>query len=130
MKDYLTKIKAPQKVFLSEDGSGIIQKVVYDVKTNQLIGLVLPIDDNSGFPKPFTFMATSEETIKNLMTMPTSSLIYIIVAQPLIENSTPFIVQMFGTNSKFNKYDVLNRWTSTISELKRYIIYLPFNSFN
>lgn len=42
LKDYLTKINAPLTVYISEDASGIIKKVVYDARSNQLIGLVLP----------------------------------------------------------------------------------------
>lgn len=44
LKDYLTRINAPSTVFICEDASGVIKKVVYDPRSNQLIGLVLPIN--------------------------------------------------------------------------------------
>lgn len=96
MKEHLEKIKSPDTVFLSEDGSGVVRKVVYDVKTNQLIGLVLPLNAENGIPKAFSYIATTHDTINQLMELPKSSLVYLVVAQPLKKNAPLFILQIFG----------------------------------
>lgn len=117
--DYLEQSNYPKSVFLSEDASGVVKKVVYDSRTNQLVGLVLPFDSMNGMPQLFAFSVESAEEIKKFMELPTSHLIYIIVAEPLHKKARPFILQLFGTNNKFTAYDVLKRWQYTESELKK-----------
>lgn len=103
---HLELTKSPKAIFLSEDGSEVVQKVAYDSHTNQMIGLVLPFDDTSGMPRKFSFEAKSEEVMRNYMELPQSNLVYIIVAQSLQKNSPPFILQMFETNNKFETREV------------------------
>lgn len=54
---YLKSIDSPNSVFLSEDGSGVVRKIVYDAHLNQLVGLVHPFNDETGMPKLFAFQA-------------------------------------------------------------------------
>lgn len=117
LRDYLERSNSPLSVFLSEDGSGIVKKIVYDTKTNQLVGLVLPFNETNGMPKLFSFEAKSAEDIQKYVQLPQSHLVYIICAQPLKENVPPFILQIFGTDNKFKSEDVLKRWSYTVSEL-------------
>lgn len=118
LNNHLHKIGAPRKIFISEDASGIVQNVTFDVKTNQLIGLVAPIKPENGCPKMFSYLATSEQEIKRCMELPKSSLVYMIVAQPLRKHAPPFILQLFGTDNKFNSSNVTARWLYLGSELK------------
>lgn len=112
-------IGAPRKIFVCEDASGIISKVTYDSVSNQLIGVLLPLNTDNGMPKILSFNAESAEQISEIMKLPRSTLVYIIVAQPLVENATPYILHAFGTNNKFKTQDVLNRWKYTIAELQK-----------
>lgn len=105
-------------VFFSEDGSGIVKRVTYDPKTNQLVGLVLPLKEN-GMPKTMSFLPHSARDIEDFMKLEQSTLVYIMVAQPLMPNIPPFIFHIFGTNNKFNKLNVLGRWTQIEQETKR-----------
>lgn len=107
-------------VWLSEDGSGIVQKVVYDTASNQLIGLNLPINEITGMPILSAFAAVSLAAIEAHMVKTKSSLVYIVMAQPVKVKSPPFVLTVFGTDNKFTFVDVLNRWKYTIEELKRY----------
>lgn len=118
LSDYLAQLNAPRLVWLSEDGSGIIQKAVFDTKTNQIVGPVLPLNDN-GMPKTFSFIAQTVSDIEKFVQMPTSSLVYVILAQPILLNSAPFVLQIYGTGNKFTAQDVLNRWETTKQELKK-----------
>lgn len=101
LSEYLSILKLKPYIWLSEDGSGIISKVEYDPKSNQLIGLVLPTNAQSGMPINFSFMAKSVSDIQKFMKMTTSSLVYVVMAQPLMENVPPFVLQIFGVDNKF-----------------------------
>lgn len=120
LKEHLIENDAPLSIYLSEDGSGLVKRVVYDVKTNQLVGIVLPLNQN-GMPRTFAYTPTSASQIEELMKLSQSGHVYIMVAQPLASNASPFILQMFGTDSKFKADDVLKRWAYTEKELERYI---------
>lgn len=116
---YLDKMNAPRTVWLSEDGSGIVSKVSYDSATNQLIGLVLPFNDENGMPISLTYRPKSAKDMEDMIKNPHSSHIYIVMAQPIKPNTQPFILQMFGTDNKFTGLNVSNRWSYTKNELSR-----------
>lgn len=116
---YLENIKSPKHVFLSEDASGVIKRVTYDVHSNQLIGLVLPFNDINGMPKTFSFKATNATDIEKYLKLPQATLVYIIAAQPLLPGASPFILQVFGTDNTFKTNDVLSRWKYTENELNK-----------
>lgn len=119
LKCYLETLKLPMRVWLSEDASAIVSKIEFDHRTNQMVGIVLPIDRNSGMPISFTFMARNSEEIQLNMKQKKSSLVYLVMAQPLAKNTPPFILQCFGTDNKFKTKNVLLRWEHTKVELKR-----------
>lgn len=110
---------APRTVWLSEDATGIVSRVQFDVSTNQLVGLVLPINDMNGMPIPFSFPANSVEGIETFMKEESSKLVYVVMAQPLVENVPAFILQIYGTNNRFTADMVSKRHKFTISELTR-----------
>lgn len=110
LSEYLNKLNAVKSVWLSEDATRIISKVHYDVSTNQLVGLVLPLNKNNGSPIPFSFPATDAEKIQEYLKGAKSKFAYIVMAQPLDESIPPFLLQMFGTNNDFTNYDVIQRW--------------------
>lgn len=116
---YLETLNSKMFVWLSEDASGVVAKVEFDSKSNQMVGLVLPLNTNTGMPIPFSFMARSADEIQTNMKKNKSSLVYIIMAKLLMKNTPPFILQLFGTNNRFNSHDVLNRWKYTVEELNR-----------
>lgn len=119
LAEYLKKINT-KNIFLSEDASGMVSKVEYDPKTNQLVGFVLPIDSVSGMPIPFSFKASSASEIQKFMELKEkSTLVYVVIAQPLIDHAPPFVLQIFGTDNKFTANDVEKRWKYTIPELKK-----------
>lgn len=117
LAQYLDQINATKKVWLNEDGSGIVAQVTYDPSSNQLVGLVLPKDKN-GMPIPFSFTPNSMSQINEQMKHNArSTLVYLILAQPMKDNAAPFILQIFGTDNKFKSSDVLLRWQHTRDQL-------------
>lgn len=123
LADYLKKLKAPKQVWLSEDGSGINAKVSFDPSTNQLVGLVLPTNHN-GMPVSFSFTPQSFNDIEQQMKLnQMSTLVYLVMAQPILDNSPPFILQIYGTDNRFQTEDVMLRWKHTIDQLAMYVYF-------
>lgn len=119
LNHYLDSIKAKKCIWLSEDASGIVSKIEYDPQTNQMIGIVLPICHETGFPIPFTYLARSANEIEANVDKPKSAYVYVVMAQPLKEGAHPFILQIFGTDNKFKSENVLKRWKHTVDILER-----------
>lgn len=119
LKEFLHKVGASTYVWLSEDGSGVNQKITYDVSSNKLVGLTLPLSEISGMPITSSFVASSLNEIEKHMKNQPSTLVYLIIAQPIKSNSPPFVLQIFGSNNKFSTEDVINRWKYTKEELKK-----------
>lgn len=67
LRNYLESLKVEKCVWLSEDASGIVAKIEYDPQTNQMVGLVLPIDSSTGLPIPFTYMSRNDTEIQRNM---------------------------------------------------------------
>lgn len=61
---YLDGLALHKCVWLSEDATGIVAKVEFDPKTNQMVGLVLPINPTTGMPEAFTFLARNVDEIQ------------------------------------------------------------------
>lgn len=120
LSEYFDKMEAPRTVWISEDGTSVVARVQYDSCTNQLIGLVLPIDDKTGIPIPFSFLANSMEDIQEMVQKEQSKVVYLVMAQPLKEGVPAFILQIFGTNNKFTQKMVTQRQKFTIEYLKKY----------
>lgn len=116
---YLEKFNLKKIVWLCEDATGINAKIEYDSSTNQIVGLVLPINDVTGIPESLTFLANSVDDIKKYTKKPVSKLIYAVLAQPLHPGVPPFVLQMFGTDNTFEAKDVVRRWAHITEELQK-----------
>lgn len=75
--------------------------------SNQLVGLVLPFNEVNGMPKMFSFEAKNAEDVEKYLKLFQSTLVYIVVAQPLVYGAAPFILQISGTNNRFKTTDVI-----------------------
>jgi hypothetical protein len=119
LKDFLVSNNLPLKVWISEDGTRILDKVEYDPQTNQLVGLVLPLEKD-GMPKVLSHEADCARNIESLILNKEKSKIgYIVVAQPLYRGNRSFCLSFFGTNNKFTYIDVVKRWTHIYNEAKK-----------
>lgn len=129
LQEYLDQNNLPTVVFISEDGTRIISRVVYDSKTNRIVGLVGELDRN-GLPDTSPFMALNEETVKNMFAKyPQAKIAYVIMAQPLRDGASAFCLGLFGTDNKFDSSAVLRRWNYIEAGLERAgIIVLGFSS--
>lgn len=89
---------------------------------------MLPFNQCNGMPENFVFQVKTAQDIKRFVEMPQSTLVYIIVAQPLAGNAPPFILQIFGSINRFKSSDVLKRWAFTERELKKYDNFIQKNN--
>lgn len=119
LADYLEKMDAPKRVWISEDASGVVQRTSYHSPTGQLVGLVLPVDPQTGMPIPFSFIPHTADDIAEQMKGSKASMIYIIMAQSIKEGVPPFVLQMFGTDNSFTTEVMLKRWHHTKTELAK-----------
>lgn len=121
LRAYLHNLKVEKAVWLSEDGSGIVSDIHYDTISDQLVGFVLPFGTDTGSPIPFSFKARDgEEIIKHMSSnIQKSCLVYLVMAQPLSVGVPPFVLQIFGTDNRFSKEDVVKRWNHTQNELAK-----------
>lgn len=119
LADYLKNMDAPMVVWFSEDASGIVPRVSYHSPSSQLVGLVLPTEPTTGMPISRSFKPQKATEVAQQMTQPKSTLVYIVMAQPIMDGVPPFIFQLFGTNNTFTTQDVQRRWNHTLSELDK-----------
>lgn len=120
LAEYLHKLNAPKEVWISEDASGIITQISFDPSTNQVVGLVLPTD-HTGMPLPYSFCPQTINDIELFIRKnPKSTLVYLVLAQPLVDNVPPFILQCYGTDNTFKTEETILRWKQTRDQLTMY----------
>lgn len=122
LSQYLENLNVDKTVWLSEDGSGIVSSIHYDSVFEELVGYVLPNCPKTGSPIPFSFKAGDADEITKHMSnsnIKQSSLVYLVMAQPLSDSAPPFVLQIFGTDNRFSKEDVIKRWRHTQNELAK-----------
>lgn len=120
LASYLDKLGTDRTVWLSEDATVIVPKVNYDAVSDTVVGLVLPIDEKTGFPLTLSHRARTADEIVENMKKKKANYVYMIMAQPLDERYPPFVLQLFCSSGCFTANDVTKRWTHTEAELKRY----------
>lgn len=128
LKEFLEERNLPKVIWISEDATRVTGKIEYDVKTNKLIGFVLPIVN--GLPVTNTFLATSAKAICDYFESSVkSNYAYVIMAQPLSKTAPAYCLAIFGTDNKFNANDVNLRWQNMKENAKqRGITVLGFSS--
>ncbi|KAK3933050.1 HTH-type transcriptional regulator PrsX, partial [Frankliniella fusca] len=118
LSEFLTQHKLPRKVYISEDGTRIVQKFLYDLTSDQIIGPVPKLDAN-GVPIISGFPASSAAMITHFEKCAPSSSAYAIMAQPLSDGASSFCLCIFGTDNKFTSEHVYRRWHYIFSELEK-----------
>lgn len=122
---YLTDLKLPKIVALSEDATRIANRAQYDPQTNQIVGFVLPLGEN-GMPIQKSNMARSaaemEQCFYNIETRnekKIASYVNVVMAQPLVLGIPSFCLLLFGSDAKYTTKDIENRWQFITDELKK-----------
>lgn len=123
--EYLTALKLPKVVALSEDATRITNIVQYDRQNNQLVGFVLPLGEN-GMPIVGYNTAKSAVEIESCFydlhtgqEKKYASYLNVVMAQPLVAGFPAFCLLLFGSDSKYTSTDIEKRWQFIINELKK-----------
>lgn len=100
--------------FCAEDSTVVIPKISYDSYSNSFVGFTLPL--KNGFPSCRFYSTTSLNELELWHNeVEKSSLLNTHVIQGLTSQdqiaSTPFLLAAYGTNNKYNSYDILSRWS-------------------
>ncbi|KAK3929653.1 1-phosphatidylinositol 4,5-bisphosphate phosphodiesterase delta-1, partial [Frankliniella fusca] len=97
-------------VVIQEDATKCIRGVQYDPASNQMVGFVQSLD-NRGLPEILAFPATTEAAIRSYFdTKERSEYVYCILAKPLMESASAFVLCCYGTNNKFKADQTKARW--------------------
>ncbi|CAF4316655.1 unnamed protein product, partial [Rotaria sp. Silwood2] len=112
LKQYLNSNNV-QFGFVSEDCTGVIRKIQYDVRTNSFIGFSTPLDN--GIPISQHYKTDSFETLKTwFSSIKKAPLLNIHMFQPLPSNRAslpnPFLLSAYGVENTFTANDILRRW--------------------
>jgi hypothetical protein len=112
LKLYLNSSDA-QFGFVSEDCSGVIRKIKYDVNTNSFTGFSTPLAN--GIPILQYYQTDSFDKLKTwFSTINKAPLLNIHMFQPLPSRHTgsrsPFLISAYGVENTFTANDVLRRW--------------------
>ena len=98
---HLNSYSAPKLVSIGKDATRLISRIDYDNETDQLVGFVLPCDDN-GLPVIDTYLAVSLDSIKESLSKgEAAKYAFVYTAQPLCQNVPAFCLACLGTNNKF-----------------------------
>lgn len=127
---YLSQRNLKFIVWMSEDQTKIVEQVVYDRKSNRLLGFVTKLGNN-GLPEEKSFLATSAKAIKRHFDNGIrAAYVNVVMAQPLSGNATTaFCIAAYGSSNKFTSIDVQHRWKHLESEcLKSGIKTLGFST--
>lgn len=118
LKKYLEERGLPLIVSLSEDGSKLTGTVQYDVRTNQLMGFSLPLDEN-GMPKKNYFGAKSANEIIKHFTKKhvVGNNMNVVMAQP-IADIPAFCLLLYSTAGSYTASDVSHRWKYIVRKLR------------
>lgn len=116
--EHFEKQKYPKIGWYSEDQTKIIERVRYNPKYNTLEGLANPLDEN-GIPILNFNIAETAADIKRLIShFPLSTMINLVLIQPLVEGSSAFCILAYGTDNRFTAGNCLKRWKYIREKLK------------
>lgn len=117
---YLNERNLPKIVSASEDMTRIVGRVQFDSRSNQLYGMVEPINSKTGMPIPFCFPARfAEEIIRHFINGTVSAYLNVVMVQPISKNASPFCILLYGSDNKFTAVDVKKRWKYIDNELNK-----------
>lgn len=115
---YLKERNLPLWVSLSEDATRVENRIQYDGRTFQVIGLVLPTNESNGMPIPFSYKGRNATEILQYFSrrIPVAHFVNTIIAQPLAD-APSFCILIFGSDNKYKAMTVAKRWEYISKEL-------------
>lgn len=108
----------PKFVVVAEDDTKIVERLRYDSKHDELVGLMLPIDEN-GIPIPGSFKFRSlSEVLKFYKEHKMSSYAKLMTVRSLHIDTPTYYLCFYGTRGSDNHQHVKARWEFVQREFK------------
>lgn len=119
LKKHLIERDLPLLVSLSEDATRVTGKIEYSVRSNTLVGFVLPISTETSMPIPTSYLARSAAEVESHFLNKTSvgHNVNVIMAQPLALNEPPFCLLVYCSDNQYPATVIERRWTHIIDKL-------------
>lgn len=108
--EYFDQKGLPKIGWLSEDQTKIVERVRYNSKRNTLEGLVSPLDINSCPVIGFNIAETAVDIKRLLLTHSISSMMNVVMIQPIVDASSAFCLMAYGTDNRFTATNCMRRW--------------------
>lgn len=116
---YLMKNNYPLVGFVSEDQTKITTSLKYCTKSNNIVGLVAPLSEETGMPMTEGLAFESLQIAYNAVhKLDHAEYVNIFMYQPLAQNAVPFCMLMYGSNNKYTNAHALNRWRYILNALE------------
>ena len=117
MSDYLTSQKT-DLIFIAEDCTVVVLRVIYDVKANTFIGFTPRLEN--GLPQVNSFSTESFCKLENWFnTLTKSRFLNLQMIQPINLNNVPsssFFLAAYGSDNTFNTKDILLKWMNIVNQ--------------
>jgi hypothetical protein len=117
MSDYLISQKT-NLIFVAEDCTAVVPRVIYDVKANAFIGFTSPLEN--GLPQINSFSTESFYELENWFnTLTRSCFLNLQMIQPINLNNVPsssFLLAAYGSDNKFTTKDILMKWMNIVNQ--------------
>lgn len=126
---YIDQHKLPKYIHISEDATKITSNILYNSKTNKLVGFVQPLCQKTGMPITEGYDALSARDIENCFYdkkgkhRKQAQYVTVVMASPVSNNGIPaFCLLLFGSDGSFDAEDVSRRWKYIVATLKEHDI--------
>lgn len=119
ISEYFEKKGLAKVCWISEDQTKVVERVRYNSKYNTLEGLTSPLDQNGMPVIGFNIAETATDIKRLLLNYAISSMMNVVMVQPLVDGSSAFCLMAYGTDNRFTATDCLKRWNyirKTLSE--------------
>ncbi|XP_055643677.1 uncharacterized protein LOC129779924 [Toxorhynchites rutilus septentrionalis] len=129
LKKFLELTDSPPVVWLSEDATRLVSKLQIDPASGNIIGTLLPKDDETGMPVLLQRDLESVSQMKKELNSSTLTINAVVtIARPLKKGAPPFCLMVVGCDNKFTAAPVTKRRIFVIEKLNSVGILVPGSS--
>ncbi|XP_055615052.1 uncharacterized protein LOC129761359 [Toxorhynchites rutilus septentrionalis] len=129
LKKFLELTDSPPVVWLSEDATRIVSKLQIDPASGNIIGTLLPKDDETGMPVLLQRDLESVSQMKKELNSSTLTINAVVtIARPLKKGAPLFCLMVVGCDNKFTAAPVTKRRIFVIEKLNSVGILVPGSS--
>lgn len=110
LKAYLLANGYPLVVCWSEDATRITGGIEYKPSTDQITGLVAPLDETTGLPNCNMECSSPQAVLDLLRKHSIGRNVQLAMVQPMLQGASPFCVNYYCTDNRFSTEDVTKKW--------------------